>query len=508
MSATMPNILLCRLAHVEANVTMAAVPLRSSQSSRALRAAAARADLDRARGRPVRFARPQQRQHARWGLPWRTTLTTSDPLRLLGHACLMMLVALVLIMEQPGGRPEPLVEALDQLSPAPPVALQPAIDCEAVGGERDGSCIGTVPMVQASDFELSQSSVPEPIAPMLQQPLELVAAFQAYHPLASGETLGDVALRYEVPIETLVWANDLDRGDALMVGQRLRIPRLPGLPYTVATGETIDQLALRFGVAPEAITTFAPNRINDVQRLRAGQEIFIPGGTRPMASDWLEFLGGADRIPSLTSKPAGVVRSMQTNLRLGPSTEYPRLIQLDAGRRLALRARHDDWLLVALGATQGWVRQDLLDLVAAEVAALPESNDFPPPPPRWVWPSRGVLTSRYGPRWGGFHNGIDIASSAWTPIVAARTGQVREAGWCSGYGYCVKLSHGGGVETIYGHLITTPVVRTGQQVTVGELIGHMGSTYDRSGGGYSTGVHLHFTILVNGRAVDPLRFLP
>jgi murein DD-endopeptidase MepM/ murein hydrolase activator NlpD len=45
-------------------------------------------------------------------------------------------------------------------------------------------------------------------------------------------------------------------------------------------------------------------------------------------------------------------------------------------------------------------------------------------------------------------------------------------------------------------------------VRAGQLIGHMGSTYDRAGGGYSTGVHLHFTILVNGRAVNPLRYLP
>ena len=508
MSATMPTILLCRLTHVEATVTMAATSLRSPQSSRTLRAAAARADLDRARGYPVPSARLPQRQYAGWSLPWRTALTTPDQLRLLSHACLTTLVVLILITELLGGRSEPSVVALEQPPLAISSAQQPAGDCESEGGEQDRSCIGTIPVVQASELELAQSSAPEPIAPTLQQPLELVAAFQAYHPLAAGETLGDVALRYEVPIETLVWANDLDRGDALMAGQLLRIPRLPGVPYKVVAGETIDQLALRFGVAPEAITTFAPNRIDDAQRLRTGQEIFIPGGTRPIASDWLEFLGGVDRLVSLTSEPAGVVRSMQTNLRLGPSIEHPRLIQLDAGRRLALRARHNDWVLVALGATRGWVRQDLLDIVAAEVAALPESNDFPPPPPRWVWPSRGVLTSRYGPRWGGFHNGIDIASSAWTPIVAARTGQVREAGWCSGYGYCVKLSHGGGVETIYGHLITTPVVRAGQQVTVGELIGHMGSTYDRSGGGYSTGVHLHFTILVNGRAVDPLRFLP
>ena len=72
----------------------------------------------------------------------------------------------------------------------------------------------------------------------------------------------------------------------------------------------------------------------------------------------------------------------------------------------------------------------------------------------------------------------------------------------------MRLGHEGGVETIYGHLIARPPVSVGDEVAVGELIGHMGSTYDRAGGGYSTGVHLHFTVLVNGRAVNPLRFLP
>jgi murein DD-endopeptidase MepM/ murein hydrolase activator NlpD len=195
-------------------------------------------------------------------------------------------------------------------------------------------------------------------------------------------------------------------------------------------------------------------------------------------------------------------------MRDGPSVEHSRLAQLDAGRRVLLEGRHEDWLLVSLGAQRGWVRADMLSVERTLVDALPERTDFPAPPPRWVWPARGTITSRFGPRWGSFHNGLDIANRAWTPIVAARSGIVKEAGWCSGYGYCVKLRHDGGVETIYGHLIDEPVVERGDEVLVGELIGHMGSTYDRAGGGYSTGVHLHLTVLVNGKAVNPLLYLP
>ena len=111
-------------------------------------------------------------------------------------------------------------------------------------------------------------------------------------------------------------------------------------------------------------------------------------------------------------------------------------------------------------------------------------------------------------RRGRFHNGIDIANRKWTPIVAARGGTVIEAGWCSGYGYCVRMNHGDGFVTEYGHMASKPVVRTGQVIRAGKLIGYMGMTYDRRGGGYASGVHLHFTVKRNGRAVNPLRYLP
>ncbi len=92
--------------------------------------------------------------------------------------------------------------------------------------------------------------------------------------------------------------------------------------------------------------------------------------------------------------------------------------------------------------------------------------------------------------------------------MAARAGTVVQSGWCSGYGYCVKINHGGGVQTVYGHLIDQPVVRVGEEVAARQLIAYMGSTFDRRGGGFSTGVHLHFEVRVNGRAVNPLPFLP
>ncbi|CAA9365980.1 MAG: hypothetical protein AVDCRST_MAG93-7979, partial [uncultured Chloroflexia bacterium] len=98
----------------------------------------------------------------------------------------------------------------------------------------------------------------------------------------------------------------------------------------------------------------------------------------------------------------------------------------------------------------------------------------------WAWPTYGSITSGFGPRnmkVGKNHNGVDIAAAKGTPIAAARGGTVIEAGWCKGYGYCVKIAHGDGFRTEYGHLDSAPIVEAGQKVSAGTLIGRMGTSY-------------------------------
>ena len=102
-----------------------------------------------------------------------------------------------------------------------------------------------------------------------------------------------------------------------------------------------------------------------------------------------------------------------------------------------------------------------------------------------------------------FHQGLDIANSLGTPIVAADGGKVIFAGWNNyGYGNCVQIDHGNGLVTLYGHMLTTPMVSVGQTVSKGQQIGKMGST------GASTGSHLHFGVQKNGTWVNPVNYLP
>ena len=108
-----------------------------------------------------------------------------------------------------------------------------------------------------------------------------------------------------------------------------------------------------------------------------------------------------------------------------------------------------------------------------------------------------MISSRFGWRESGTHKGLDIAAEYGTPIVAAASGTVESAGWTnSGYGNFVLISHGNGIETLYGHC-SELYVSAGQYVAQGETIATVGST------GWSTGPHLHLEIRVNGVRVNP-----
>ncbi len=123
-----------------------------------------------------------------------------------------------------------------------------------------------------------------------------------------------------------------------------------------------------------------------------------------------------------------------------------------------------------------------------------------------IWPVRGLVTSEFGARsspFGGgkeFHEGIDIATQHGTAVRAPADGVVLDAGWQSGLGNMIKLDHGRGLSTLYGHLSRIQV-RQGAMIRRGEIIGFVGNT------GRSTGSHLHYSVLFSGVAVNPRNYL-
>ncbi len=119
----------------------------------------------------------------------------------------------------------------------------------------------------------------------------------------------------------------------------------------------------------------------------------------------------------------------------------------------------------------------------------------------FIWPVPGytMITSEFGPRWGTNHNGIDISGSGvyGADITASDGGTVTLAQYDnSGYGMHIIIDHGNGFETLYAHC-SELYVQPGDQVYAGQVIAAVGSTGD------STGPHLHFEIILNGKKVDP-----
>jgi murein DD-endopeptidase MepM/ murein hydrolase activator NlpD len=120
--------------------------------------------------------------------------------------------------------------------------------------------------------------------------------------------------------------------------------------------------------------------------------------------------------------------------------------------------------------------------------------------------SDGMMRSGFGSRrhpilgYTKMHTGVDWAAPMGTPIYASGNGTIEKAGWESGYGKYIRIKHNYGYESAYGHMTAfARGIEPGVKVRQGQVIGYVGST------GLSTGAHVHYEIIVNGRLVDPMR---
>jgi len=144
---------------------------------------------------------------------------------------------------------------------------------------------------------------------------------------------------------------------------------------------------------------------------------------------------------------------------------------------------------------------EIIAPLATSVRA-PEPHEVPTGDRRFRWPMRvGTLTSRFGPRNGSFHDGIDIAAPEGTPVYAARDGRVIYSDQIPGYGNIVIIEHADGLSTVYAHNESNDVAQ-GTFVRQGEQISHVGRT------GRTTGPNLHFEVRSQNVARNPLYFLP
>lgn len=282
------------------------------------------------------------------------------------------------------------------------------------------------------------------------------------HQVKSGETINSIARNYGIDKYQLMKANKLENPNLIKVNQTLTIP---SSNFETPTKPVLITVDLKHNTKNNVVSNLEENRIKveDVN-----QSDFIQNDQ----NDQNNTNNFSDNLPV---KKEEQIASSSTAIDI----EYYNPADQISPRQM--------------------VSPDLPNLPSSD-QYLPKYNQ---PFNGYIWPSKGVLTSGYGWRWGRMHKGIDIAAPVGTPILAASDGEVISAGWSSGgYGNLVRIRHFDGSITLYAHNSRILVTR-GQRVTQGQQIAAMGST------GYSTGSHLHFEIHPqSGKAINPMAFLP
>jgi murein DD-endopeptidase MepM/ murein hydrolase activator NlpD len=201
----------------------------------------------------------------------------------------------------------------------------------------------------------------------------------------------------------------------------------------------------------------------------------------------------ADAIASQASFLCLLLAAVSGDQRLGGDPLDLALAAYNAGLGAVQRAGG----IPPYPETQNYVRR--IRALVADYADPAGTAPGAGPPGSWGRPITGPITSGFGPRWGRLHAGVDFGAPIGTAVYAASNGTVTAAGPASGYGQWVKITHPGGVSTVYGH-ISRWTVTVGRPVQPGQLIAYSGNE------GRSTGPHLHFETHVNGHTVDPVAF--
>jgi murein DD-endopeptidase MepM/ murein hydrolase activator NlpD len=254
---------------------------------------------------------------------------------------------------------------------------------------------------------------------------------------------------------------------------------LPIVQYTIVSGDTLSGIAERFHTDVRSLE--ATNGLSDNSVLQPGQSLVVPttiGWVYSVtAGDTLEHIAG---LAGLSVDAVAAANHLTTDS------------VLQIGQRL--------WIPHEPPAVQVAVRSGVTAASGGSTTAASQAT----PAAGFIWPVRGPITSGFGWRllYGrqDFHDGIDIAVPMYTPVRAATSGRVVTAGWDGPYGIAVRIASGD-VITLYGHN-SRVAVQAGQWVDQGQVIAYSGMT------GNATGPHVHFGVYVNGRAVNPLDYLP
>lgn len=279
--------------------------------------------------------------------------------------------------------------------------------------------------------------------------------------------------------------------------------------YVIRTGEVWELAAFRTEAmsAREQTAAFS-TAIDDLKkRIMTMKEVnqrlrVMLGIEVPKTGDMVNGRGGEEvPLPEGSSMPPG---QLPAGHKQGAEWSH---------ESSSVSATHDasrDDLGVVVSVKEGleWLSNEATtqERILSELSQAAEQRSS-----RWaatpsIWPVKGWVTSGFGPRISPFtekpawHDGLDIGAAPNAPVQAPAQGRVTATGFDPKLGNLVRLDHGFGIETLYGHLAKA-LVKEGQRVNRGDVVGLVGSS------GLATGPHLHYMVKVHGQALDPNKYI-
>jgi hypothetical protein len=305
--------------------------------------------------------------------------------------------------------------------------------------------LATLPQIKASTYGVARSALLHTNIPDRPRPGIIK------YTVAKGDTVIDIAKKYNLKPQTIMFGNYYTLGDnpeVLSIGAELNILPVDGYYYMWNVGDGLNGVAKFLHVKPEDIINYPLNHLDPATigdysnpNIKPGTMLIIPGGTRPYNNS-----GGIQ---------AGITRTNPAIARIAGSGACGKVYDGAVG----------------IGS--------------------------------FIWPALDHYLSGYDYSPETNHRGIDIAGNTGQPVYAVDAGVIVYAGWNEyGYGNMIMIDHGNGWQSLYGHLNSIGVV-CGQSVDQGWTIGTIGST------GHSSGSHLHFELMHTLYSkVNPWSYLP
>jgi murein DD-endopeptidase MepM/ murein hydrolase activator NlpD len=260
---------------------------------------------------------------------------------------------------------------------------------------------------------------------------------------------------------------------------------------TAAFSTAIDDLKKRIG---------AMNEVNQRLRVMLGIEV-------PKSGDMVNGRGGEE----LPLPEEGPMSTENRSSVVGPNSSGAKEGTVEASQHSTAgtdMSKNSADAVVAVKKGLDWLERAATsqERLLSELSEAAEQRST-----RWastpsIWPVKGWVTSGFGPRMSPFtekpawHDGLDIGAAPNTPVRAPAQGRITLTGYDPKLGNMVRVDHGYGVETVYGHLAKA-LVKEGQRVDRGDVIALVGSS------GLATGPHLHYMVKVNGQALDPTKYI-